>query len=488
MDRDDFATPAVITAGSGRVLSHGELARRAGRLAAKLHERGLRSGDGVALLAENAPEAYEVCLAALRSGLDPVAVDTALSLDEAAYVVNDSEARALVAGGATLGLATALRPLTPRVDVRYAFDGEADGYEPYEDALTGIARDRPSGVRGAPMVYTAGVTGRPKGVVPDAARVATTARLLSKLCALRENTIAFLPVPLADPVAVHLATAVHDARGTVVSAAPFAPEDALGGIERHRVTLVHLVPDLALQLIALPSRVRARFDMSTVERVIVSGGPCPSGVLDALSGWWGARTTEIYGGAEWPVVAALDAEERAARPGSAGRAVEGTLHICDERGVELPTGRTGLVYLTGAWAEYHGAPGWSGAARHPWQTRWVTLGDRGSLDDRGYLYLAEPGMGEAVLAAHPAVAGVAVLTIPDAGAGERVRAVVRVVAGVRPGPPLAAELIEHVRDKCGDGQAPHTVDFVDDLPRTSAGKVLRRKLLHRYAMADGVLV
>ena len=150
--------PALVMAGSGRTLTYRELDERSLRLAHVLQEAGLRTGDVVALLSDNRPEAYEVYWAAMRSGLYVTAVNHHLSADEVSYIVRDCGAKALVVSPAKADLAAAL---DVEVGTRLTFEGD------YEEALRGASTEPlAEQPHGDDLLYSSGTTGRPKGIKP----------------------------------------------------------------------------------------------------------------------------------------------------------------------------------------------------------------------------------------------------------------------------------------------------------------------------------
>src|ERR1700759_1081188 len=156
---------AAVMAGTGETLSYGDLERRSVQLAHVLHDAGLREGDVVALLTENNLRAFEVYWAAVRSGLYSTAVNFRLAPEEAAYIIDDCGAKALVVSAEQAATGSAITGQIPKVGLRLAFGGPVEGYGSYEDAIAAAPAeplaDQP---RGATMLYSSGTTGRPKGV------------------------------------------------------------------------------------------------------------------------------------------------------------------------------------------------------------------------------------------------------------------------------------------------------------------------------------
>ena len=195
----------------------------------------------------------------------------------------------------------------------------------------------------------------------------------------------------------------------------------------------------------------------------------------------------------------ITAAEWQAKRGSVGKAAMGVLHICDDDGNELPPGEVGTIYFERDVApfEYHNDAEKTAASRHPAHDNWCTVGDVGYLDEDGYLFLTDrkgfmiisggvniyPQEVENALAMHPRIFDVAVIGVPDAEMGERVKAVVQLREGVSPSDDLAAEIIAHVRDRIAHYKAPRSVDFVTELPRSATGKLMKRILIDGYAKA-----
>jgi long-chain acyl-CoA synthetase len=495
---------AVVMASSGDRLSYRELDERSIRLANALSAAGLGRGETVALLTDNSVRAYEVYWAAVRSGRYLAAVNRHLSAAEVAYIVADSGAKALVVSAALRELAREVTELLPEIPIRLAYGGAVAGYQDFDDVLAAAPATAPADQpAGADLLYSSGTTGRPKGIrvdLPDRQVHEpgdTLSALLQSMYGFGEDTVYLSPAPVYHAAPLRFGASVHRLGGTVVMMDRFEPDAALRAIERYRVTHSQWVPTMFVRLLKLPPEVRHRYDLSSHRVAIHAAAPCPVDVKRAVIDWWGPIVFEYYSSTEGAGMTFVGPEEWLAHPGSVGRAALGVLRICDEEGRELPAGEVGTVYFERDEVPftYHGDPAKTRQAQHPAHPTWCTTGDLGYVDREGYLYLTDrkafviisggvniyPQEVEDSLALHPAVLDVAVIGVPDAEMGEAVKAVVQPAPGVTPSPKLAAELVAWVRDRIAHYKAPRTVDFVDELPRTPTGKLVKGRLKQRYA-------
>lgn len=494
--------PAVIMAESGRTVTYRALDDNSAKLARVLYDAGLRRGDVVALLSDNAAECFEVYWAAMRSGLYVTAINRHLSAAEVAYIVADSGARALVASGSLAEVAAAIVATTPGVERRYVFGGTAEGHESYAAALATAGPPLERQPRGAEMLYSSGTTGRPKGVrlplpdhqVDEAADILTP--LFQRLYGLTADDIYLSPAPIYHAAPLRWCGVFHALGATVVVMEKFDAERALQTIERYAVTVTQMVPTMFVRMLKLPEDTRRKYDTSSLRVAVHAAAPCPADVKRKVIDWWGPIVHEYYGSTEGNGVTFIDTEEWLRKPGSVGRSALGPVHICDDEYRELPPGEIGLIYFERERLpfEYHNDPEKTRAAQHPDHPNWTAIGDVGYVDEDGYLFLTDrksfmiisggvniyPQEVEDVLALHPKVFDVAVIGVPDPEMGEQVKAVVQATPGAETGPGLERELIDYVRERIAHYKAPRSVDFVDELPRTPTGKLIKRSLQERY--------
>ncbi|WP_280341886.1 acyl-CoA synthetase [Nocardia neocaledoniensis] len=488
--------PAAILAESGRVLTYRELDDRSAKLARALHDAGLRPGDVIAMLSDNALECFEIYWAALRSGLYITAVNRHLVAAEVAYIVEDSDAKIVLASAGVSELARALVERVPGVQRWVAFGGAIDGYESYETLLDAAGSRLAEQPRGSDMLYSSGTTGLPKGIKPPLPGISVDqpgdplTAVAGKVFQINPADVYLSPAPIYHAAPLRWCGVVHAYGGTVVLMEKFDAEAALAAIEKFGVTVTQMVPTMFVRMLQLPAEARHLFDVSSLRLAVHAAAPCPPDVKRAMIDWWGPVLAEYYGATEGNGLSVIFTPEWLDRPGSVGRSMLGSVHICDDEGKELRAGEIGNVYFEREVLpfEYHKDPAKTAEAQHPVYPTWTAIGDLGYVDAQGYLFLSDrksfviisggvniyPQEIENVLALHPAIFDVAVIGVRDEVMGQQVKAVVQLNPGVARDDALAEEIIEYVRDRIAKYKAPKSVEFVDVLPRTATGKLVKR--------------
>ncbi len=489
------ATPekvALVMHGSGDTRTYQEIDDASIRLAHVLRSRGLGTSGHLAVLLENQPEFYDFVWAALRIGAYVTSINWHLAPGEAGYIVRDCDASAIVASAALLHVVAEMGDDLSAVATRISVNGELPGFERYEDVVDRVeVAPLPGEREGSWMFYSSGTTGRPKGILPplppgDVGAVSFLTRLLTGLFGFTKDTVYLSPAPLYHAAPAGWTVGVQRLGGTAVVMERFDPLELLAAIERHRVTHVQLVPTHMIRLLRLSDSERARFDLSSLQMVVHAAAPCPVEVKQACLEWLGPIVHEFYSGSEGAGFCYIGPEDWLAHPGSVGRSMTGAIHIVGDDGEELGVGEEGEVWFeTNRTFEYHRDPEKTKAAFD--RRGWSWLGDVGRVDEEGYLYLTDrasnmiisggvniyPREIEDVLVMHPAVDDVAVIGTPDEDMGERVTAFVLLA---RDRSATGDELVEWCRERLSHFKCPREVRFVEDLPRSPTGKLLKRLL------------
>jgi fatty-acyl-CoA synthase len=474
--------------------SNAELVERVSALAAAFSAQGISRGDVVALLLNNCPQFLETTLALNGLGAIWLPLNYRLALDEWRYIVDHAEAKLLVteadfhdAGAALLELPSVQGCWTIAADVPAgwsSFDVElaehrADPVRRFEElGADDVQR----------LMYTSGTTARPKGVPLTYGNLhwKNVAHII-EFGITRDDRV-LIAGPMYHVGAMDLpASGVLYAGGELVILPAFDPEEVLAAIERHRVSIVWLPPAMVNMILAHPGN--DRHDLSSL-RLVISGGekmpePLVQRILDQFPNAWFADAyglTETVSGDTF-----LDRDNVLTKLGSVGRVVAHLdLRIVDDDGNELPAGERGEITLRGpkVFGGYWRDPD---ATARAIRDGWFHTGDVGRVDEDGYLYIddrkkdliisggeniASPEV-ERVLYEHTALLEAAVIGMPDPKWGEVPMAVVVRREGMEVS---AEELAEFCKGKLAKFKVPKRFEFVEALPRTPSGKVLKRTL------------
>ncbi len=484
---------------TGETVTYARLNSRSNQGAHLLRHCGLKEGDHLVILMENNRHLLEVCYSADRSGLYYTTVSTYFTPYEIEYIVSDSNAKAFITSFAMAEIAGPLVSRMPGVNHRYMVGGVIEGYESWESACAGFPEDPIADeIQGLDMLYSSGTTGRPKGVKwpltgKKPGEMTFLIELLSSLFGYDRNTRYLSPGPLYHAAPLRHSMTTINLGGTVCIMKSFDAQEALRVIEGERITHSQWVPTMFIRMLRLPAAARLSYDLSSQKVAIHAAAPCPISVKDKMLEWWGPVIHEYYAGTENNGFCAIGPEAWLSHKGSVGKAVLGTLHICDDDGNELPPGEKGKIYFSGGKDfSYHNDP--EKTARSYNDRGWSTLGDIGKVDSDGYLYLLDreafviisggvniyPQEVEDMLVTHPKVVDVAVFGIPNDDFGEEVKAVVQPRDMTEAGPELEKELMEYCRTRLSRIKCPRSIDFQEELPRHPTGKLYKRLLRENY--------
>ncbi|MTE11242.1 class I adenylate-forming enzyme family protein [Nocardia aurantiaca] len=478
-----------MTISGDRTRTTREVFHRVSRLASVFRELGVQTGDRVAILARNSDRYHETFLAAWWCGAVVNPLNIRWSAGEIAHALRDAEPRVLLVDDTTAD--TAAEVLTAhRRHVVYCGDGAAPtGMSSYEEGI-GAARPvadmRIGEQTPASLLYTSGTTGSAKGVLMTHRNLMTSA--ISHDTAFAGGT-SLLTAPMFHIAALSCWLTQLYLGGTVVFLPSFDPPAVLRAIEQHRVTSLTLVPTMLRMLLDHPGF--DAFDTSSLWALGYGAAPITPDLLErSAKAFPTAGFVQGYGTTETAIVTALTRNDHRVggrRLRSAGRAVpQCEARIVDPAGNELPRGRVGELAVRGdgVMRGYFNRPAETAEVL---RENWFHTGDAASMDDDGFIYIVDrikdmiitggenvySGEVEAALATHPAVSSCAVIGLPDDLWGERVHAFVV----PRPTMPVTPdELRNHVAVRLAGYKVPRGIDFIDALPISASGKVLKHRL------------
>ncbi|MGR3425118.1 MAG: AMP-binding protein [Sagittula sp.] len=492
--------PAIIMADTGERRTYAQMIGAANRLAHRLVADGVQTGDCVAILLENRVEYVEAVWAAKQLGIYYVCLPRGLTPPDAAYILSNSAAKVLITSDTLAEVAGPLLKEVPELRAGYMMGVASGGFRPYAEALDAMPDTMVEGrPRGISMLYSSGTTGRPKGIrhaLEDVSPHIAPPRhaYLRKLMRFSGDTVFLNPGPFYHTAPLRMMIHAMRDGATAVAFRKFDAEAVLKAVETYGATCGMFVPTMFIRMLDLPAQLRQAVDVSSMQVALHGSAPMSPAVKDRMIDWWGDAIHEMYGGTESIGTTVITAAEWKAHRGSVGRPSSITrIRIEGPDGAELPPGQEGLVMMTqGKRFEYHGDPDKTAEATRP--DGWGTLGDIGYLDAEGYLYLTDrasnliisggvniyPQEAENVLTGHPDVADVAVFGIPDPEFGEKVHALVVPRPGAGTDGSLGEDLIAFCRAEIGKIKSPRSVEFTEALPRSEAGKILKKQLRRTY--------
>jgi long-chain acyl-CoA synthetase len=471
----------------GREITNIDQQRAANRLAHALGKLGVSAGDRVVVMLPNCPEVLQAYAATLKLGAVVVPVVFLLSPDEVRHILADAEAKVVITSPE---LAAKVEDW-PGTTILVGSGGGpgAIGFEELvageRDAFTTVARDEKDL---AVILYTAGTTGRPKGVALSHDNLACNARSVASLYELDRERWALGVLPLSHSYGLTLMNAGNILGTRAVLLRWFTPELVLQTIERYRVQSMGGVPTMYVYLLNYPDA--DRFDTSSMLLWGSGAAPLPLEIVEPFEKKFGGRMQEGYGLTEASPVVSGHRFSGVRKLGSVGQPLPGVeVAIKDNDGRTLATGEAGEVCVRGRNVML-------GYYRMPEETArtirdgWLHTGDVGRLDADGFLFIVErkkdliirggfniyPREVEDVLYAHPKIAEAAVVGMRDPLMGEDVLAFVVLKNGTHAG---AEEVMEFCAERLARYKCPKQVRFVDALPKSPIGKILRKELRAR---------
>jgi len=487
--------PAVIDDrpdGSTLIWSYAELNRQANRLAHVFRELGVNPGERFIWCGPNSPAMVAVGHARAKVGATAVPLNYRLTAEETAYIVEDSDAVLIYADAEQAETFASIRPRMTRVRHVVIHGGSVPEGMLDGDALVAqaSAAEPPPAPADHPasMLYTSGTTGRPKGAVRQPLDPAAIVPLLRHI-GFQEDDVHLTTGPLYHSGPGGFLQIAHLFGNTAVIHRKFDPEDWLRLVQKYRVTTTFSAPTPIRMVCNLPHAVKARYDRSSMKRMIANAAPWSFALKEQYLGDFPEDSLwEVYGSTELGVDTVLVPKDQRRKPGSCGQAAPGVeIKLLDESGREVTEPNApGEVFVRSAntFVDYHKAGEKFTASR---RGDFLSVGDIAYRDAEGFYYICDrksdmiisggmnvyPAEIEAALERHPAVQEVAVFGIPSEEWGEAVHAVVVVQTGQA----LAPEaLMTFARQHLASYKVPRSISFAPELPKTGSGKVLKRSL------------
>lgn len=459
---------------------------------------GLDVGDAAALMAHNCTDYMLIACASALSGISLVPVNWHFKEDEAAYIMDRAGAKILFVDEACCA--------TGRSAAKLANCGQVVvlGKE-LDNLLEASSADELSEepFYASPIFFTSGTTGRPKATrlsqTPTDVPVSVAFERINetaKLSGVSRQTRHLVQGPLYHAGPLGNATPTLMLGGEIHIMPRFDAEEALRLIDEKKITHTMMVPIMFVRLTKLAQEIRQRYDVSSLEIVSHIAAPMPPLVKEEMIKWWGPKLIDAYGASEIGVITRITSQEWLEKRGSVGKPIAAfSINIVGDDNQELPPGEIGQIFMMSRTAvdlEYIDDPDRTAAAhRGPGE---FTLGDMGWLDEDGYLFLADrrvdminsggvniyPAEIESLMHGHPLVDDVAVFGIPNDEWGQEVKAAVQLKEKVSAKDETEDTILGWMEGRLAGYKIPRSIDFHEQLPRFSNGKLHRRVLRDAY--------
>ncbi|MBB6522203.1 AMP-binding protein [Pseudoteredinibacter isoporae] len=500
---------------AGQALSETSFLSGVKKIASVLVANGVRPDDAIAILMRNEPMYLQIIEACRYVGARYVALNWHGSAAEIAHILEDSKAKVLLGHRDLLNVLSehtvfreqiagiaVLAQATPRSIIeRYELGTvtEEGGYQNLHAAIEAAEEiaSAPQKVRGL-FAYTSGSTGRPKGIVrpshPDAPdRYMMYQMLAQGFMFLQPGDKFYMAAPMYHSAPNTLSLSALSATDVdIYIESQFDPEDFLKIVEREKITHAYIVPTMMIRLLKLPQEVREQYDVCSLRYSVSTGSPCPVDVKQAMIDWFGPIFYESYGASELGFMTLISATEALEKPGSVGRAREGTaIKILNDELQELGPGETGTIYIHSMLASGFGYTNSEGDLTDQELGGFATVGDVGYLDDEGFLFISDrkkemiisgganifPSEIEAEILRLPQVLDCAVFGAPDEEFGEKIVAAVQ----LQDGQVLSLGELQHALEgQLARFKMPRKLDVHEALPREDSGKIFKKRLKDPY--------
>ena len=486
----------------GEHVTYQRMNQQVNQLAHGLLAMGVEPGDRVALLASNCLEYPVINFAASKCGAVFVPVNFRFKKEELVYVINNSTPKVLFFGPEFLSLVEEARgEFSSPLQLTAISGGLPERGFAYANLMEGKPTVEPN-ARVDPdapcaIMYTSGTTGFPKGVLfSHTAYLGTyTGLVLEGDLGHEDVTLVSLPLFHNGGLNALLMPTLMVGGQAVVMDTGFDPERILSTVAEQRATLTLWVPTMLAMLINHPTA--QKYELSSLRKIWYGSSVISTTVLQAAMDLFQTRFYQFYGLTETGMVSVLRPEDHRERSQCTGREMfNAELRIVDEQGRDIRQGEVGEIICAGRPLGMIGYHGMEEATAQTIRDGWIYTGDLARVEGDGYFTVVDrkkdmiisgaeniyPKEVEDVISGHPGVREVAVIGIPDDVYGESVCAVVVRKEGMVV---EAQEIIDFCVNRISGYKKPKRVDFMDDFPKTSMGKVMKRVLREPYWAGAG---
>ena len=488
-----------------KTLTYPELDSRTNSLANGLLNIGLSKGDRVAVMLYNCAEFIEIYCAFAKIGLVAVPISWRFVGKEIEYVVNNSDSKAMILGEEFVEVINSVRSRFEKVKPENCVivgRNIPESYTNYDSLIADSPDSKPDVEVNSKdtwvQMYTSGTTGIPKGVVRSHESYISFYLINAVEFGFSEKDYGMIVMPLYHvnstfygPLFLYIGASLYVGRDK-----GFDPVELLSVMSKEKITFTSLIPTHYNLILNVPEAVRKKYDVSSVRKLLCSSAPVRSHIKKGiLKCFPNVELYEAYGSTEAGLVTILKPEDQLRKLGSMGRECLGTdvIKLLDEKGDEVPVGEVGELYSRGPmmFDEYYKMPE---KTKSSFRGDFFTARDMVKRDEEGYYYIVDrkdnmiitggehvyPSEVEEIISQHPKVFDVAVIGVPDDVWGEAVKAVVVLKDGETA---TEEEIIEWCRGKMAGYKKPKSVDFISEseMPKTTTGKILHRKLREWYA-------
>lgn len=488
--------PFLFSEADGRRFTYAEFDRAVNRASRMLAARGIRKGDVVSLLMPNSVEYIIAYFACFKLGALAGPVNSLLKPQEIAYVIGNSEAKALLVHTEFTVRVNEILSELPSLKHVIEFDDEARATHEFADEASPLPPVEIERDDEAIIIYTSGTTGKPKGCLLTHGNLIANARQISHWLGFteRDRLLTIMPLFHMNAVSVTTMTPLYAGGSTVVST-KFSASRFWKIISDYEITSFGSVATMLTMLLeTYPEGVPEGLQTSQLRFAMCGSAPVPAEVMKRFEERFRCLVIEGYGLSESTCRSTFNPPDERRRAGSCGMPIGNEMKIVDDEDREVPDGSLGEIVMRGEniLKGYFKNPE---ATERAFRNGWFHTGDVGYRDAEGFFYIVDrktdmiirggenvyPREIDEVLYQHPAIAAAAAIGVPDPLYGEEVAAFVILKDGQDA---TEEDVIKFCRERLADYKCPKTVRFVKDIPKGPTGKLLKRELTKQYGMSQ----